>query len=63
MITGQKAAAMPDQPKIITQNTWRSGETIAITTAMINAIIAMAKVTHLEMRVNSVSFNSGLNIF
>ena len=59
MITGQKVAAMPDQPNMITQNTCRSGETIAMIMAMANARMAIMTVTIRERRVKSLSLISG----
>jgi len=52
MMTGQKVAAIPDQPKMITQNTCRSGDNTAIAIAILSAITAMMTVTTLESLVS-----------
>ena len=52
IITGQKVAAIPDQPNIMTQKTCRYGETIAIVMAIPNAMTAIITVTYLDILVS-----------
>ena len=63
IITGQKVAAIPDQPNITIQKTVLSGDILAITMAIINATTDIISVTHLEILTISFSPRFGLNIF
>ena len=49
IMTGQKDAAIPDQPKMTIQKTVRSGVLTAMVSAMAKANIAMIKVTTLDI--------------
>ena len=57
IITGQKDAAIPDQPKMTIQKTVRSGVLTAIINAIIKANMAITKVTILDIL---DSFSSGI---
>lgn len=59
IITGQKVAAIPDQPNITIQKTVRSGDILAMIKAITSANKDMISVTHREIFVKSLSFKVG----
>lgn len=59
MITGQKVAAIPDQPKITNQKTVLSGDKTDTVNATPKANSAKLKVTFFEKPINHFSSTSG----
>ena len=59
MITGQKVAAIPDQPKMINQKTVLSGDKTDTSNATANAKNAKINVTFFERFINKPSSISG----
>ena len=62
IITGQKVAAIPDQPKIINQKTVLSGDKIDTSKATAKAKNARIRVTFFERPINESSSISGRTI-
>ena len=63
IMTGQKDAAIPDQPNMAIQKADLSGATFATIKAITKAKSAMTRVTKREIFVRSLSLMFGRNIF